>query len=249
MPINRPVQRLGFIHLSNMLGRKRTYGPQRSRSMQKKKAKTFTRLPSIANKTMLARGQYTKVVLKYCEQFNLNPGIGGTADNYVFSANGVYDPNITGGGHQPAGFDQYMALYEKFTVTKSTIKCVFSNTDQQNTGHAIIGIINRDLNLALTDPRVYIENGACKWEVLNIRGTGTGVKTITQAMNIADFATNKIMDDDTFSGSDAANPAENLYYYVFAAPADASTDLGSINCVVEISYEVYFRQPRSIGLS
>ena len=42
-----------------------------------------------------------------------------------FVANGAFDPNLTGVGHQPRGFDQFMAGYETFTVTGSKISVNF----------------------------------------------------------------------------------------------------------------------------
>ena len=40
---------------------------------------------------------------------------------HVFSANGCYDPNITGTGHQPLYFDQISALYDHYTALRSRI--------------------------------------------------------------------------------------------------------------------------------
>ena len=36
-----------------------------------------------------------------------------------FRINGMYDPEVTLGGHQPTGFDELMKQYEKFTVLKA----------------------------------------------------------------------------------------------------------------------------------
>lgn len=35
---------------------------------------------------------------------------------YLFSLNSLFDPDITSGGHQPRGFDQYSVLYGKYQV-------------------------------------------------------------------------------------------------------------------------------------
>ena len=58
--------------------------------------------------------------LLYSDQITLNPAAG-TVSKHVFSANGLFDPNITGVGHQPRGFDQYMALYNHYTVIGARI--------------------------------------------------------------------------------------------------------------------------------
>lgn len=40
---------------------------------------------------------------------------------HFFSCNGLYDPDITGLGHQPLYYDQLTALYNHYTVIKSSI--------------------------------------------------------------------------------------------------------------------------------
>lgn len=45
-----------------------------------------------------------------------------TSYDLVMRGNGCYDPDVAVGGHQPLGFDQYMALYNKYYVKSSTIK-------------------------------------------------------------------------------------------------------------------------------
>ena len=43
--------------------------------------------------------------------------------------NSLFDPNLSGLGHQPRGFDQLMAVYEKYTVVAAKITvCYVSNT-------------------------------------------------------------------------------------------------------------------------
>jgi len=53
----------------------------------------------------------------------LNPAIGAAA-GYVFNLNSLHDPNTSGVGHQPTGFDQLIAIYEQllFTVSNTVFK-------------------------------------------------------------------------------------------------------------------------------
>lgn len=220
--------------------KKRKTGPERMSAV-------LTRLSKPGNNDLLARGQYLKVNLKYSESITLNPGAG-LANTYVFSANGCYDPNITGGGHQPVGFDQYMTLYELYTVTASMIKVTFINTDTANA--QLVLVCNRDLSTTDADPRVYLENGATVWDILGRAGAGNDIKTIRKAMDMRQFSNNKdIMSEDNYAGTNAANPQEEQYYIVSACSTDLTTDTGSITAFVEITYETYFRQPRQAALS
>jgi len=57
---------------------------------------------------------YTK--LNYSELGALNYGGAGAAATYQFRMNSLYDADYTGGGHQPYGFDQLAALYNKYRV-------------------------------------------------------------------------------------------------------------------------------------
>jgi len=61
---------------------------------------------------------YTRI--KYAEQVSVTTGI--TCQWYSFRLNNVYDPNYTGTGHQPLGFDQWATFYNKYQVTKAAFR-------------------------------------------------------------------------------------------------------------------------------
>ena len=74
----------------------------------------------------LAFPQSMSTMLRYTDKINM--GLIGATTNVIqnqFVANGAFDPNLTGVGHQPRGFDQFMAGYETFTVTGSKISVNF----------------------------------------------------------------------------------------------------------------------------
>lgn len=58
--------------------------------------------------------------LKYSTDIQLN-ATAASIDVHVFSANGLYDPDVTSTGNQPRLFDQYMALYNHYTVVAAAI--------------------------------------------------------------------------------------------------------------------------------
>lgn len=60
------------------------------------------------------------VTLRYSEQISLDPTAAGFAV-HEFKSNGLYDPNVTGTGHQPRGYDQLMGIYNRWCVVGSSI--------------------------------------------------------------------------------------------------------------------------------
>lgn len=70
---------------------------------------------------------------KYCSTVTLPFAAAGTVSTYQFRANSMFDPDLTGTGHQPMFTDEMVAQYRYYTVVKSYIKVYIAaeNTDQQ----------------------------------------------------------------------------------------------------------------------
>lgn len=220
-------------------------------SVGKKTKKNTSRQPRFSllkNPTTVGKKAYTRAVLKYCENTTfLNPGSSGAASVYVFTANGLYDPNITGVGHQPVGFDQYMQLYNEYVVVGSTIKVVFANSDN---GYPIsVGISLLDFSTTGADMRKYVENGNTTWTICSQRGGGKDVTTLNHQADIRKFSTQEVFNEQGFTGTASNNPLDTHYYHIWAVAADGSTDTGVINFNVEITYDVYFRDTSFTDLS
>lgn len=75
---------------------------------------------------------------RYAEPLALTvtTGLGGI----VYRANGMFDPNQSGVGHQPYYFKQMMALYDHFVVKSSSIKITLNTAKDTNA----IGCISID---------------------------------------------------------------------------------------------------------
>lgn len=74
--------------------------------------------------------QSMKTTLRYTERIEFTPA-STSVQQFRFMGNGVYDPNVTGTGHQPRGFDQFMEVYQKFTVVASqcTVQYMYEGYD------------------------------------------------------------------------------------------------------------------------
>lgn len=67
------------------------------------------------------------VKLRYAETFTLTTGTAGVLGTaQYFKLNSAYDPNGTGGGHQPYYFDTYSAQYASYRVNATKIELIWS---------------------------------------------------------------------------------------------------------------------------
>jgi len=62
-----------------------------------------------------------RVTLKYSQQMIVTETTG-TATSYLFRGNGPFDPDLTGTGSQPCGFDQWSSFYTRQRTLGSRIK-------------------------------------------------------------------------------------------------------------------------------
>lgn len=234
-----------------MYGRKRTYG-SRARSQSapaKKKAKKSFAAPRF--KTLYSnrdngRKQFIRTKTIYSDWFTIDPPIA-SAGVYVFSANGLYDPNITGVGHQVNGFDQFMALYNEYIVLGSTIKVVARNIDTALP--TCVGVFLEDAPTTTTDWRKYIESGNGVWTCIEGTSNSNAIRTLSHSADISKFSTQSIFNEDSFIGTASTNPDDQHYFHIVAWPHDGVSNCGGVQFQIEIRYDVVYRDPNLADLS
>lgn len=200
--------------------------------------------------TNLPYPQKLKRTLRYVHGVEtFNPGVAGSAASYVFSANGMYDPNITGLGHQPMGFDEYMAVYDHYTVIGAKITVTFLSND---TSYPItFGVTAQDNNSAITNAEAAIENGRTLCETLTLKGGCRDQATISYPLSISKFfgKGKKIFGERSYSGDAGSNPSEQVYFVVWASPLNSSADATGGQATIHIEYVAIFSEPRQMTQS
>lgn len=106
---------------------KKKYSRRSYRRSNKRKAyrKIKRKYKSAPRKTFVkSTGPFNEIYqckLKYVDAISLTSTLGATVQQqYAF--NDLYDPDYTGTGHQPMGFDQLATIYEKYQVTGMAYK-------------------------------------------------------------------------------------------------------------------------------
>jgi len=195
-----------------------------------------------------------RVRLTYAEEFTLDPSVLGVTATYEFSAVGLYDPNITGIGHQPLVFDQWMAIYSHYNVNKATITLeptfVSSTnpTPPQVFGVAPVYTTGQFSALTLTgciEKTKQAGGSYCNVNNINYGSVGTKLKAVYSRDKV--FKDRGIT-DSTLSGSISANPTEDYIFSVWACGASAS-DAAAQTYLATIEFDVTFFERRLIPQS
>lgn len=216
-----------------------------AKTMMSAKKRTLTASKYIMTRALQVRKQFPappklRTTCRYFGNFkSINGGLGGTADTVVFSANGMWDPDITAVGHQPVGFDQFMALYDHYTVLGAKITAFYRNAAAQP---YICYLAVRDTNVTSTDSRVLIENGYVDFQVIDGTGNDRAMCTLKQNVDIGKFlARNDPLSDPQLKGSSSANPTEGVFFHV-GGFAFNNEDAGAVQINVVIEYDVVFHE-------
>lgn len=72
-------------------------------------------------------GTQYMATLTYADSFNFNIGALGTTNAYTFRLNSLFDPDLTGIGHQPYQLDQLSAIYKRYQVYGARVHLSFSD--------------------------------------------------------------------------------------------------------------------------
>lgn len=187
------------------------------------------------------------VKLRYAQFININPASGVTG-SYVFSANGMYDPDITGTGHQPSNFDRWMAVYDHYTVVGSKIKVSYTPTIATTIVPGIFGVLLTDAGNEATSliQENLLEQPRVKYsrKVLGMPTANSMPATVVKRFSSKRFfGVKPLGGGKTFQGSASANPTEGAFYEVFVCPIDGN-DPGNMALTVVIDYIAVLTEPK-----
>lgn len=169
---------------------------------------------------------------------------------HSFAANDLYDPNVTGGGHQPLGFDQLMALYNHFHVISSKIRvdfCTQSGSSPVAGGCVCMIHVNDDVTLGDTDARTMLEMPGTNWSIM--QPVTKSPLSLRHSYDATSWNPGDIMANDNLQGSSSSSPTEKQHFTLGVASIDQSTDPVVVHCWVEIEYTAVFHEPKDLAQS
>jgi hypothetical protein len=219
----------------NKRNQKRGYGLIRPAS--------YTNFENIS-RTFLDPHKY--ITLRYSEVANFTLATV-TGTQALFRLNSIFDPNAAVGGHQPYGYDQMAALYNRYRVLACRWKITFGT--QASTYKIVILPINGALASAITTSLTF--ETACETPRARLYTQGGGgAPTVVANGHIKLNDLNGVtipeyLADDRFEAQIGANPAEvmNLIIGIY----NPTTGTITIDYTVELIYKVDLHDPLAVA--
>lgn len=181
--------------------------------------------------------------LKYAETVYINAA---GPQAYRWSLNSLWDPNYTGIGHQPHGFDQLAALYNRYRV----IKCNYAiNAVDQSGQYITVAALpaNQQVNaITLSEMR---ENPRCRYMT---QAPNAAMKTLKGSVYLPSLVgRNKAqyMADDHYQSEVTTSPFEAALLNVYVQRLDEGLNVINVPFVITLTYTVEFFDVKNLGQS
>ena len=197
--------------------------------------------------------QYKK--LRYADTAALQINSGWSAQK-KYSLNGLYDPDITAAGHQALGFDQMMALYNKYCVLGAKIHVRMRAGSTANTYPMnLIGEKSLLSSLQYTSGSQPLEKPTCKLVTQN--SSATNVYNPEKNINWW-FSAKKqfrcssrrdLISIDHYNGDSSSNPDQQVFFYLTYQAQDLQMTTAVCYIDVVIEYIAAFHDRKQIAQS
>lgn len=174
--------------------------------------------------------------LRYATFNFMQPAIGAVGGQ-TFAANGLFDPDISGVGHQPMYFDDYARIYDQYVVIGSKISVTFY--PRTSAAGWYVGIVgDDDSTVSSTLETLFEQNNS----VSTITGSlGSDPTTLTMTFEPQEDFGVDAKSDGFSQTSVTANPTELWVWRLFGSPCDQTVSL-VCDYKVEIEYTCKFAE-------
>lgn len=178
------------------------------------------------------------VTLSYTQTRYLTEAGAGVGAFQSFRFNDLFDPDFTGVGAQPVGFDQLSAMYSRFRVLKTTVTATVAGT-----GNGAVVTLYPSAQSTL--PANFSAHPSQPYARSGITQTGSPPVVLRVGRSIWDvFGIRKTeyMSDMDFTCTAAASPTRSCFLHVsilgFSGTAQSATIFLNFNFQVELSEPV-----------
>lgn len=162
---------------------------------------------------------------------------------YRMTLNNLFDPDLTGAGHQPHGFDTLTSIYNRYRVIKCNWNINFYNATVPTRVVALPA--NQEVfPLGVSDA---CENPRAIWKVQNPGANSITLRGSTYIPSLVGRTKAQYMADDRYQAIMTQSPLELCVLNIFSAGLD---DVGKgITAVITMEYVAEFFDAKNLSQS
>jgi len=224
--------------------------PKRKQNKKKGKAKQrYDQTPHFGGITANVRSSPLpprhRTTLGWTDQFTLDVSTADTIDNTVFRLNSCYDPDYTGAGTQPIGFDELSGLYLRYRVVGCRVKLM--------TISSLSSPVVEVISYPSISPSLVSVSAPCRMQGIRysdfvVHGHSQPITIVAeQDFRMADLfgvSESAILNETGYSALTSSTPANVAYFHVAAMARSSSSQsmLGYFN----VEFDVIFEELRAL---
>lgn len=194
------------------------------------------------------------VEFKFCQNFSISPSAG-LIEHVAYRANSMYDPDYSGLGHQPLGFDQWLpTFFNHYCVVKSTISVQAYSPGHtsvaSNTYMIGVNLVDTPASLISNTVTSMMERPKSTYKMLANSNSGQTIQKVVKTFDAKRFFhKSDVVGDKDLRGGYNYNPNEEAIFQVWAGAANGSNDPSTITGIVTIIYTARLMEPVIPGQS
>lgn len=157
---------------------------------------------------------------------------------YIFNLNSLYDPDRTGIGHQPYGYDNLALLYNRYRVISTGYRVIMPSTTN-GSAITVSALPSNDLSITFADDSVIRENPRAKYIVQNPGATALVLHGKVYIPSLIGRTRAQYMADDQYQSVVTTSPSESALLYLAAFNALTGSPLSTValNVILEFTVE------------
>lgn len=173
-------------------------------------------------------------------KYSTNVYTNSTTGQYVFNLNSLYDPDSTGIGHQPYGYDNLALLYNRYRVISCGWRIIHPIGGFQGPAIMLACLPNNDASIVYTDAGEMTENPRTKYIIQNPGGSITPLKGKVYIPKLVGRTKAQYMADDHYQATVVSSPVEQALLYLQSFNPATGGVATSIPIQVVLEYTVEF---------
>lgn len=189
------------------------------------------------------------VELVYADTKVLTSSAGLPTSN-VYRLNSLFDPDFTGTGNQPVGFDNYALLYGRYCVYEAMVECRVVNGNA--TAQMLVMRAKNNLTAITTNDGVLAaicDKNNCVSAMTTAAYDVVMLKKNFKLYDITGETRASYLTDDSYQAAVSTNPLETVGLEILGGQVGAAVSTVILAYVLRISYKVKFFDRINQGLS